>query len=229
MSVDASLDSNQGGAPAGASVPAPSYPADYEELRQFRDQYAPVLNTIQQYADDIRPIIEDDDQREFIRSAREQYTALRKQQEESAIDPVAKTVIESVTEKFQPALEYVQTMRERETRAEQQAQKAALDANLAYAQRLVAERPDLAENNYKKIMAVAQWAQQDGISFEEGWKRYGSYIAAPAPGKKEPPTSLRGSVAAPGTPGESKSEKITSAKDLRARMVNNLRAAGMKG
>lgn len=218
---------------AGITPPAPGpqiqyrEPDDYQELRSRAAQFDQLSATLSPYIDDIRPIIEDEETRNFIRSARE---TLKQQQElrKPQIDPGLAQIRDEFRSVLEPVVGYVNSERTAKEQAATDSKNAALAANTAYAQRLAAERPDLAEDDYAGIGMLAAYAQHRGISLEEAWNRKGGSLSAPVK-RATPPTSLRGDAAAPGVPGESRNERITGPKDLRSRLAANLRAGGMKG
>lgn len=216
------------GAAAAPAAPAVQIPEDYEELKSYRDRYNQLAETITPYLDDIRPIIEDDESREFWRSARSTYEQ-QKEARKPRLTPELEMIRDEFKETLTPLVEYVGSERTAKERAEQERIASAQQANLDYAKRLVAERPQLAEDDYAGIGMLAAYAANRNISLEEAYKRAGDRFASAPPPKEKPPTSLRGDGAAPGVPGESKLPPIKSTVDLRKRLANNLRAAGMKG
>lgn len=209
-------------------APSPSVPEDYEELKAFRAQYEPALATIAPYWDDyIKPLVEDEQEREFVKTARESRKQFLDSQKPK-LSPELQTIRDEFASELTPIVEYVQSERKQREDAVKAETETAQAANLAYAQRLTAERPDLAEENYAGMHALASLAARDKISLEDTWKRYGTRFGA-QPEKKQPPTSLRGGEAAPGVPGPSEQPRIKSMRDITKRLAGNLRAAGMKG
>jgi hypothetical protein len=216
------------------SAPQVTYPEDYEELKGYRDRYNSLAETLSPYVDDIRPIIEDEDRRNFWREANKTYED-RLKAREPEIAPEFQPLVKHFEEKFAPVVEYATNQQKREAEAAAKAEaetkgaaEAAQRANLEYAKKLAAERPDLADDEFAGIGMLAAYAANRGISLEEAWNRKGSSMGAPVK-REKPPTSLRGDAAAPGVPGESTEPKITSMKGLTKRLASNLRAAGMKG
>lgn len=209
-------------------------PDDYAELKGYRDRYNALSETLAPYVEDIRPIIEDEGSREYWRTARKSRDLLQ-QQQEPQMDPQFAPLVSHFEKQFAPVVEYATNAQKREreateakeneTKAEQQ---KSFKANEDYARRLIAERPDLAEDNFAGVGMLAAYAANRGISLEEAWTRKGNTMGAPAK-KVTPPTSLRGDSAAPGVPGESKAPAIKSRVDLTRRLAANLRAGGMKG
>ena len=214
--------------PAAAPSSAPSVPEDYEALKAFHEQYEPVLREIAPVWDDVRPIIENADDREYWKTAREarqrQLDAQKPQ-----LSPELKMIRDEFAGELGPVVEYIKSEQQTRQQRAKADQDAALKVNYDYAARLVAERPALAERNFAGINALAQLAYRDGLSLEEAWKQNEGLFSGSAPRAAAPPTSLRGGAAAPGVPGESKSGPITSRTDLKKRLAANLRAAGMKG
>lgn len=217
-------------------VPAVQYrdPEDYAQAKADAQRYIELRDTIAPYVDDIRPIVEDEAQREYWRTARRTRETLQ-QQQEPQMDPQFRPLVDHFERQFAPVVEYATNAQKREREAaeakenETKAEQAtAFKANEDYARRLIVERPDLAEDTFAGIGMLAAYAANRGISLEEAWTRKGNTLGAP-PKKVTPPTSLRGDAAAPGVPGESKASKITSRAGLQARLAANLRAGGMKG
>lgn len=209
-------------------------PEDYKELQGYRDRYNQLAETISPYIDDIRPIIENEDDREYIRTARRTRETLR-QQQEPTMDPQFRPLVDHFEKQFAPVVEFATNAQKREREAAEAkdaeaktAEQTAFKANEDYARRLIADRPDLAEDNFAGVGMLAAYAANRGISLEEAWTRKGNTLGAP-PKKITPPTSLRGDAAAPGVPGESKTPPIKSKVDLKNRLAANLRAGGMKG
>lgn len=211
-----------------AAAPSQSIPDDYEELKAFRAQFEPGLRAIAPYWDEyVKPIIEDEQEREFLKTAR----ASRQQfidSQKPKLSPEMQLVRDEFESKLTPIVEYVQSERQQREDASKASVAAAEQANIAYAQRLIAERPDLAEENYWGMHSLAALAARDKISLEDSWKRYSSRFSGPTP-KREPPTSLRSGEAAPGVPGPSQEPRITNKRGIVSRLAQNLRAAGVKG
>jgi hypothetical protein len=206
--------------------PTVTYPDDYEELRRQNAEYAATMEALRPYADDIRPILENEDERNFTRTALTNY---RRQREESQpkLSPELQMLREDLVKEAGPAVAWVNEQRAAQEQSKKDAAESAQKQNLAYAQRLAAERPDLAEDGFAGIGMLAAYAANRGVSLEEAYKTAGSRFSAP-PAKKSPPTSLRGDAAAPGVPGPSELPKATSLSQLRDRLAANARA-GMKG
>jgi hypothetical protein len=226
MSVIDNAPASAAAAPVAPSAPAVSYPEDYEDIRRQNAEYRAALEALQPYAEDIRPIIEDEDTRSFLREARTTYQR-QKQDREPKLSPELQMLREDLVKEAGPAVAWVNEQRAAAEQAKKEAEESAQRANVLYAQRLAAERPDLAEDNFAGIGMIAAYAAARGMSLEEAYKTTGSRLAAP-PAKKEPPTSLRGESAAPGVPGPSEQPKATSLGQLRTRLAANMRA-GMKG
>lgn len=209
-------------------------PDDYAELKGYKERYNALSETLAPYVDDIRPIIENEGDREYWRTARKSRDLLREQQEPQ-MDPQFAPLVSHFEKQFAPVVEYATNAQKREREAAEAterdtkaAEATAFKANEDYARRLIADRPDLAEDEFAGIGMLAAYAAHRKISLEEAWNRKGNTLGAPAK-KVTPPTSLRGDAAAPGVPGESKQPKITSKIGLRNRLAANLRAGGMKG
>jgi phosphopantothenate synthetase len=206
-----------------STAPAVTYPSDYEELRNRVSAYERTMAQLEPYADLIEPIVSDDDRRTFMKSALETYNE-RLEKQKPQYTPELALLREEVGKELTPVLEYVNSERTAKEQAKKDQEAAATAANLAYAQRLVAERPELARNNNAGVLMLASIAQMRGLSLEDAYKAEGDLFVAP-PAKKAPPTSLRGDAAAPGVPGESRQEKATTLSSMRKRLADNMRAA----
>lgn len=210
----------------GQSVATPTIvekiPEDYEQLKALRDR---IENEIGPVWDEFRPMLEDENRREFVKRA---FKAYETQLEEADDTPSwFKNSMKGIREEFAPVVSYVnQEEAAKKARAEAET-KRLNDENLAFASRLSAERPDLVENNYAKMHMLAAFAAREQISLEEAWKREGASFAKPV-GRSKPVESLSAGNSAPGVPGPSSEQPIKSRKDLRNRMAASLRAS-MKG
>lgn len=225
MAEDSTLTNPTGGAePAGSSAAPGIDPEQYAQLVAYYQQTAPLVQKISPYIDDVTRYADDEDYRQFTRRAYDSYQASIKAQEPEIPEPV-RYLEQRMNERLDPVVEYVKDLRGRETRAQEQAQREAMESNMAYAQRLAAENPHLAEDNYAGIQMLASYAGSRNISLEEAYKRRGSIFGAAA-AKAEPPTSLRSSAAAPGIPGPSEQPKAVSRNQIRQRLADNLRSAG---
>ncbi len=204
------------------TAPAVTYPSDYEELKAAKTEYENFRAALAPYEDDILPIVQDEDTRKFWRSARETYQQ-RLAAQEPQLDPGIAKVRDEFKAALDPIVEYIGSERSAKEQTKKAAEEAAQRANVDYAQRLAAERPDLAEDNFAGIGMLAAYAANRGVSLEEAYKTAGSRFSAP-PARKAPPTALRGDAAAPGVPGESQKERATTLKGLRQRLADNLRS-----
>src|SRR5271165_6225397 len=150
------------GAPSPAA-PAVTYPSDYEDLRREVAIRREAWASIEPYIDDIRPIVEDEDTRNFIRSARETYKQ-RLEAQKPVLDPALAAVRDEFKTALDPVVEYITSERTSKEQAKKDAEAAAQKANVDYAQRLAAERPDLAEDNFAGIGMLAAYAANRGMS-----------------------------------------------------------------
>lgn len=235
--------------PGASAAPTITVPADYESLREFHErygQYGPALDLVRDNFDTIRPLLEDENEREF-------YTNARKARE--AVAPPAPTMSpemqafrDDLRKEFGPTLDWVGSQREaaekkiKDDEVEKyRAQEASNNANRAYAQRIIAEQPKIfgfvtdeagsqvVNPNMKRLVAMAA---AEGLSVEDAYKNFGAELFGVKPRaveREKPPASLRGDTAAPGVPGESTEPPIRTKGQLAKRLANNLRAAGMKG
>jgi hypothetical protein len=199
--------------------PAPSLadPRDARiaELERYYQESQASWERLRPLEDELRPLVEDEGFRGFMRSARESYYDQKKKREAEAkpqLDPGGQALLEA----FKPTLDFVESLRgEREQskkQAEAEAKKASEDFtrdNVAYAQRLMAEQGLSAEEildlgRFAKAMHDETVARGEPrfVPLEEAYKRtYGRASAQAA--KKPVPASLRSKAAAPGIPGPS--------------------------
>ena len=225
----------------GALPAAPSVrevaPADYEELKQFKQSFE---ERILPYWDDLKPILEDEDARTFTRSALETYRDRQKRMEPE-IDPALQPLVSRFEKELGPIVEYVNADRQAKADAKAEAEKAtereqqaAFSANKAYAERIMAERQEFrnADGFPSPMMEdLIILAAQRKMSIEDAYKEYGpkyfgvrpQAVAEQKPEKRE--TSLRGSGAAPGVPGESAVPKAQTQRERLDRMRKNMIAA----
>ncbi len=231
--------------PPGAAPGPVADPRDTElaELRAYAAQARETFERLKPHEEYIRRIVEDDETREFTKTAWESYDdqkARRKAATEPKLDPAAQALVDAFYEKVKPELEYVGKLRERET-PEYQAQEAAKRAsdefartNIEYAQRLMAEH-GLSQEDILEVGAYAQALHERSkaagaprfVGLEEAWRKMTSRSAAPArAAAPSTPRSLRASAATPGIPGGSTAAvdraKISKPGGLTAYMVEKL-------
>jgi hypothetical protein len=201
------------------SVPDPR-DVELTELRRYRDEASATFERLTPHQEYIRDLVEDEDYRAFATRARETYLREREAQRAASkpvLDPAAQAVVDAFYAKFQPELEYVGKLRERET-PEYQASKAAEAAtaeftrsNTEYAQRLMAEE-GLTHEDVMEISAYAKALHDRTVAagtprfvgLEEAWRKMTSRAAKPE--RTAAPRSLRAHAATPGIPGTSKAE-----------------------
>lgn len=211
-------------APAPAPAAPPSVPADYEELKNFKRS---VEEKVLPYWDDIEPILSDEDTRTFTRTAIETYRD-RQKRLEPELSPELSVFEKRLESKFGDVVEYVAG--EKRSRAEaaaaiekENADKVAAyqRTNTAYAERIIAERPEFAADDFKLMRRLAALTAAEGLSLEEGYKEFGTLFGV-KPKAVEKPTSLRGDGATPGVPGESALPKPTTQRERLNRMRENM-------
>lgn len=208
--------------PQPAAAPATTVPDDYEELKAFRDNYRPFLEKIAPVWEDISPLVDSDEEREYVRQARQARTRMLEEQKPK-LTPELQRIRDEFATELQPVIDWAKAEKEAKQSWEQSQQQQAQQANLDYAKRLVAERPDFAEDNYAVINMLAQYAFRDKLSLEEAYKRNIGRFAGAAPKREPPPRSLSAGAAAPGIPGESTAPKAKTRKDFRARLIANMK------
>ncbi len=231
-----------GAQPPAAPPVSIQEPEDYQELKNFRASFD---EKIAPYWADIQPILEDEDTRTFVRSARETY-ADRQRRQEPQIPVEFQPVVTRFESQLGPIVEYVNADRAEKLAAKtakdaevEAAQKAGFATNKAYAERIMAERADFrnADGNPSEMMEdLIILAAQRKLSIEDAYKSYGpkyfgvkpQAIERPA-SERRAPSSLRGDAAAPGVPGESQQPKPQTQKERLARMRANMIAAGGRG
>jgi DNA repair ATPase RecN len=208
-------------APVERAAPDPR-DAELEQLRSYYQQTAPTLERLQPYADDIRSFVENEDDREFYRQAREARKRIAEAQAPQ-IDPSLKPVLD----KFEPVAQYVNDLQRREAEAAQRAQQETAQAQWSHVQSLARDHSWLAENNYAAAFDVAAYGDRRGIKdFDKAFDAYrqemtGRFNSAPA---SPPPRSLRADAGNPGVPGPKAPGPITSQADIRTRLAAALRS-----
>jgi hypothetical protein len=196
--------------PSAPSTPAID-PAEYEELKRFRDEATQTFTRLQPFAEDLNWMSADEQNLEFIRQARKTYEDSRKAREPE-LDPATRRVLDEV----KPLKEYVSKLEKREQDQVAREQAAFAQKTRSVRDRLVAEKPWLAENNDAGIYAIAAFGDRLGLTdLAEAAK---AFDAAGQPKGVTPPRSLRGEASAAGVPGPSSLPPIKSAKDIRARL-----------
>lgn len=227
--------------PSGEGAGAPTVrieaPADYEELRAFRQSFE---EKILPHWDTLRPILEDDDERTFYEQARKTRQRLR-EEAEPELSPELATFEKRLEGKFGGVVEYVQSVREREAAAEKQRDADAnaekqrgFESNKAYAQRIMAERADFrnADGGPSPMMEdLIILAAQRHLTLEDAYKEYGPRYFGVKPQAVDKPRVERSQERSlrsgdPGVPGESSAPKATTQKDRLARMRANMINAG---
>ena len=201
--------------PGGAAPsPATMEPADYAELRAFREQATQSFAALEPYADDLKWMAENEDNVKFIRQARETYENSRRSQE-----PQLDANGQLLWERFKPAVEYVSKLQEREQQMTAQQQAEHNRKVRSEADALITKDPRLANNNRALLQSVANYGDQRGISsLTEAYNEWSKDIGVPEARAATPPRSLRGEAGAAGVPGPSTLPPIKSPKDIRARL-----------
>jgi hypothetical protein len=202
-------------APADGGAAPSSAPAldanELAELRAYREQAAQAFTTLEPVSEDINWMLADEANREFIREARRTYEESRRSRE-PALDPNTKRVLDEIA----PLREFVTAAQKREQDAVKREQQAYAQKTRSVRDRLVAERPWLAEHNDAGVFAIAAFGDRMGITdLAEAAK---AFDAAGQPKGVTPPRSLRSEGSAAGVPGPSSAPPIKSAKDIRARL-----------
>ncbi len=163
-------------------------------LHNELQQYQQAIMELQPHAPIIERLVSDPDAKKFVQEALASYTEMQKRRE-----PELPAELRPLESKITKLNEYVENLQQREQQATQAAQQQAFQAEYAYAERLVAQHPELAEDNYFAIQALKQYATQNGISLEQAYKRRGSQFlkqdTAPAL-----PSSLRADLGELGVP-----------------------------
>ncbi len=212
--TQASAPAASGTGGAGVSSPASLPAVDVEEYNRLRDFYGQATQqfaALEPVADDVRWLLEDESNRDFIRQARKTYEE-SKAARAPQLSPDAQAMIDAV----KPALEYVSTQQKREQDAVRAQQAEFARKTRTARDALVSQKPWLAENNDAGIWAIAAFGDRLGITdLSEAAK---AFDAAGQPKGATPPRSLRGEAAAAGVPGPSALPPIKSPKDLRARI-----------
>lgn len=192
---------------APAEIAAPSSPTptiDPAEFAYYRDYAERAARAMQDWGIDEHRAkrLSDPKFREFEDQAWSSYEQLQR-----AAEPQIPPEFKPIADRLDNVVSYVDKLREREQAQTQAEYQGFVSEQHQYAQRLAAERPDLAANGNAGILRVAAFADslasQLGrrVGIEEAYKEMQRY-AAPA-SSAAPPTSLRAHDGAPGVPGKS--------------------------
>ena len=203
----AAADGGAAPSSAGSGIDA----NEYAELRAYREQANRSFQALEPVADDVQWMLADEANREFIKQARRTYEE-SKRSREPELDPSSKRVLDELA----PIKEYVSAQQKREQDAVRREQMDFARKTRSVRDKLVTEKPWLAEQNDAGIFAIAAYGDRLGITdLNEAAK---AFEAAGQPRGVTPPRSLRGEASAAGVPGPSSLPPIKSAKDIRARL-----------
>ena len=209
--------------PVAPAAEAPQFdPAEIEQLRQFKAQVEPVLETLRPYGDDIQRLVQDEEARNFYRQSLKTYEQLRAEQAPK-VDPA----LQPVFEELKPVKDWISQQQTREAEAAKTAQQEAANAQWSKVQEASKELPWLAQDNYRAAFEVAQFGDLRGIKdFGDALSAYRQEMASRfgAPVVSAPPRSLRGDAGDPGVPGPKPAAKINGPQDIKARLAASLRA-----
>jgi hypothetical protein len=200
------------------SVPDPR-DARLAELERYYNEAQATFQKIAPYEEDVRAILDDEDYREFQRTARKSYMETREAQQkarDNELPPEYRRLLDEIDGRLKPALEEVSVLRQdrearsaREQEAAKAAQKTFVDENIQYAQRLISEQGLTSEEitdlgRFAKVLhdeTVAAGSPRF-VPLEEAYKRI--YGRASAKKEAATPRSLRARSAAPGVPSASR-------------------------
>jgi len=197
---------------SGVSAPSPAIdPAEYAELRRFHTDATQTFSTLEPISDDVRWMLESDDNRDFIRQARKTYEESR-----TARQPAYDANTQAVLAEIAPLKEYVSAQQKREQESVRNAQADFARKTRTLRDSLVSAKPWLAENNDAGIYAIAAFGDRLGI--QDLGEAAKAFEAAGQPKSVTPPRSLRGEAATAGVPGPSSLPPIKSQADLRSRI-----------
>ena len=219
ISAPASAPSSVADSPAVAPASAaPTYSPEIQAELDFAKQARQTFEVLQPYAEDIDRFVSDESYREMARNSYKAYETMRQ-----PTKPEMPPEFAPIVDRLDKVSNYVDTLQQRETAAQAAERDASMRATTEYAQRLVAEHPFLAEDNFAGIQMVGTVAAQRGITFEDAWKKYGAMFAAPRQATPPPPRSLRADAGTPGVPSDTSAGKITSPADIAKRMASAMR------
>lgn len=212
-------------APSAAVVPSvdPALLQAQQELAQYRS----AIDALQPHADIVARLVEDENAAKLIKDTLTAYETINKQQPQ--IPDEVRPLYDKVTyltdkwDSYEKQQQQAAAAAQSQKDAENQAQ---LQVEMAYASRLIAEHPELQENNYRAIRTIKQYANEDGISFENAYKRYGNQFVTNK-AESAPPSSLRADAGEIGIPAQSRQHTGTDGKpfDFRSMLLERLKKA----
>ncbi len=213
------VEHHVGEQPSGAQ-PTPSTTFDPAEVERLKREYAQaqqILQTLAPHAERINRLIEEPDAAQFFDEA---YGVFKDRSNKSPeLPPELKAIHDDVVY----LKDYVKTAEQKRQEQEQSVQQQRYQEDYHYAERLVAERPDLAEDNYWGIQSLAAYAKNNSITLEQAWKKVGSRFAKPVK-QAAPPSSLRADAGEIGIPGRSDTQAPSTNKSFRDVLLERLKS-----
>lgn len=213
---------------AGAGSSTPAFPPDYEDLKRSKAEYDSVSAALEPHRERIQRLINDAEYGAFIDSSYENYKTLRETQKPTLgpeWDPANNPYIKTIDH----VGKYVESLEKRQDDYEKERAATWQRDAMAYAGRLQAENPQLADSlaaddgYFAKAITVR--AQSKGMSFEDGVKEFTTRFGAGAM-KKDPPPSLPPNAGAanivdtPPKQSRERSREPLSPAERRARMAD---------
>lgn len=212
-------------APAPSAAVAPSVDPALLQAQQELQQYRTAIDALQPHADIVARLMEDPDAAKLINESLSAYDTIRRQQPQ--IPDEIRPVYDKVSY-LSDKLDSYEKERDKAAAAAQAAKdaeaQAQLQVEMAYASRLIAEHPELQENNYRAIRTIKQYANEDGISFESAYKRYGNSFTKNK-AESAPPASLRADAGEIGIPAQSRATGTDGPLDFRRLLLDRLKKA----
>lgn len=195
----------------------PNYVA---QLEQFARQQQAELNRYEAVKDDVAWMLEDESRLEGVRRYKNAYTEAAKPK----FDPTLEPVVEYIDKAVAPMREWVESQKKTaEQRTQAETTKFVAD-NVAYAQRLVAEKkvkPEQIDQLAAYADALAARRQRN-VTIEEAFKDMQSFGGAPVEAAKAP--VLRADDGQGGVPGPSETDSKRWVTDFHGSLVDALKA-----
>ena len=193
----------------------PNYVA---QLEQFARQQQAELNRYEAVKDDVAWMLEDESRLEGVRRYKNAYTEAAKPK----FDPTLEPVVEYIDKAVAPMREWVESQKKTaEQRTQAETTKFVAD-NVAYAQRLVAEKkvkPEQIDQLAAYADALAQ-RRQKNVSIEEAFKDMQTFSGAQTEAAKAP--VLRVDEGAGGVPGPSETDSKRWVTDFHGALTDAL-------
>ena len=219
------LQSTPPAAPAPAVEAPVAQPAERQvdlayvaQLENFARQQQAELNRYEAVKDDVAWMLEDESRLEGVRRYKNAYTEAAKPK----FDPTLEPVVEYIDKAVAPMREWVESQKKTAAERTQAETTKFVSDNVAYAQRLVAEKkvkPEQIDQLAAYADALAARRQRN-VTIEEAFKDMQSFGGAPVEAAKAP--VLRADDGQGGVPGPSETDSKRWVTDFHGALTDAL-------